>query len=245
MISICKHKRNLNTLSGKTHAEIIRELKVKFVIALSLAVVLGLGWGVGLVATSSNIPELTFTLQIIFGVFVGSQGVLIFFLHGVRSEDFRSFWTKLVPWIQKRQTMSTMSSVQGHTKMYRSKDQNGPDSTTTSNGNGPTIKKGIKSASIAVSDCSSIPEKGKRKSTTGTVISDSSSIVQSPRDSVFETGTEAYLLPVRKSSAGGNGATVIGIPPHNEEVNGMVIVNIATTANECYQTVDTRESSTL
>lgn len=245
MISICKHKQNQNSLKEKTHADVIKDLKIKFIIALSLAVVLGLGWGFGLIATSSGIDELTFTFQIIFGIFVGSQGVLIFFLHGVRSEDFRKFWTRLVPGIQKRSTMSTISS-EGHSKMY-SKGRHGPDSATTNDK--PTVKKEFKSESIALSDCSSIPEKSKRKSTTETFMSDNSSFMHSPQDSVFDGDAEvcANLIPdskqiqmknnesyhpLRKSSAGGLLAMVMGNPPQYEEINGMVIANTAAAVHE-------------
>ena len=71
-----------------------QELRKNFVVALSLGVVLGLGWGFGLVATSSDLVALTFTFQVIFSIFVGSQGVLIFVFHGLRNAEFREFWKK-------------------------------------------------------------------------------------------------------------------------------------------------------
>ena len=62
------------------------------IIALGLSVVFGLGWGLGLAATSSDVEEVTFTFQVIFSIFVGSQGILIFILHGLRSPDARLVW---------------------------------------------------------------------------------------------------------------------------------------------------------
>ena len=70
-----------------------RTLKQKLFVAVGLSLLLGLGWGLGLTATSSDLRELTFALQIIFSVFVGSQGILIFILHGLRSPQFRLVWT--------------------------------------------------------------------------------------------------------------------------------------------------------
>jgi hypothetical protein len=68
-------------------------LRQNFFIAVGLSLVLGLGWGFGLTATSSDLKELTFALQVIFSLFVGSQGVLIFVFHGLRSRQFRLVWT--------------------------------------------------------------------------------------------------------------------------------------------------------
>ncbi len=199
MISICRHTRETNILKEntskeKTLTENIRGLKVNFIIALSLAVVLGLGWGFGLVATSSNVVELTFTLQIIFGVFVGSQGVLIFILHGVRNEDFRKFWAGFVPALRKRLPRDTVSSERGQIKLRRFNRGSGTDSVTFSNGSGN------RNESIALSDHSSIPQKtdlSKRHSSSVTFVSEGSSVVQSPTDSVFETDFEMFsnLIP--------------------------------------------------
>ncbi len=199
MISICRHTRETNILKEntskeKTLTENIRGLKVNFIIALSLAVVLGLGWGFGLVATSSNVVELTFTLQIIFGVFVGSQGVLIFILHGVRNEDFRKFWAGFVPALRKRFPRDTISSERGQIKLLRFNRGSGTDSVTFGNGSGN------RNESIALSDHSSIPQKTdltKRHSSSVTFVSEGSSVVQSPIDSVFETDFEMFsnLIP--------------------------------------------------
>ena len=72
----------------------VQDLRKNFVIAMSLGVVLGLGWGFGLAATSSDLVALTFTFQVVFSIFVGLQGVLIFVFHGLRNAEFREFWKK-------------------------------------------------------------------------------------------------------------------------------------------------------
>ena len=69
-----------------------KEFKKHFLLALGLSLVFGLGWGFGLLATTSNIQELTFAIQIIFSLFVGSQGVLIFLFHIVRPSRVRQQW---------------------------------------------------------------------------------------------------------------------------------------------------------
>ena len=84
----------MNITKEKTAAEKAKDMKKNLFIAMSLSVVLGLGWGLGLAATSSSVVELTTTFQVIFSIFVGMQGVLIFFLHGVRNKDARDLWKR-------------------------------------------------------------------------------------------------------------------------------------------------------
>ncbi len=235
----------------KTSTENVREFKVKFIIALSLAVVLGLGWVFGLVATSSNVVELTFTLQIIFGVFVGSQGVLIFILHGVRNKDFREFWARFVPGLRKQLPRDTISSERGQIKSLRFKGGSGTDSITFSNE--PAMKNGSRNESIALSDHSSITQNtdllSKRQSSTVTYVSEGSSIVQSPTDSVFETDSEMFsnLIPhVEPSRMKHNESkpTVQAIGsakdpgPQYEEIlpgNGGTTTSLPMTHNKSYQ----------
>ena len=68
------------------------EVRRNLVIAVGLAVLFGLGWGLGLAATSTQVKELTFTFQIAFSVFVGSQSILIFFFHCIRSKESLNHW---------------------------------------------------------------------------------------------------------------------------------------------------------
>ena len=79
-----------------------RVLKQNFIIAVGLSLLFGLGWGFGLTATSSNTQEVTFAFQVIFSLFVGSQGILIFFFHGLRSPDFRQVWQSIFCLLQKK-----------------------------------------------------------------------------------------------------------------------------------------------
>ena len=74
--------------------------------AAVLSVVFGLGWGFGLAQTS--VPECSgtaanvtlFILQVLFGLLVGSQGVLMFIFYGVGNKKVREVWKR---WFLKRQ----------------------------------------------------------------------------------------------------------------------------------------------
>ena len=52
--------------------------------------------GFGLLATSSEIKKLAFTFQIPFGIFISSQGLLIFLFHVIRAPQARKQWKKLL-----------------------------------------------------------------------------------------------------------------------------------------------------
>ena len=69
------------------------ELKQNFIIALVMSILFGLGWGMGLAATSSiRIVAISTTLQAIFIFLTGFQGLWIFLMHCVRSEEARKEW---------------------------------------------------------------------------------------------------------------------------------------------------------
>ena len=80
----------LNGLSSNPNK--LQDTKKKAFIAIGLATVLGLGWGFGLLATSSDLREVTLAFQIIFSIFVGCQGLLLFILHGLRPVEARKVW---------------------------------------------------------------------------------------------------------------------------------------------------------
>ena len=98
-----------------------QEHKKLAVIAIGLSIVFGLGWGLGLAATSSDVEEVTFTFQVIFSIFVGSQGLLIFIFHGIRSEIVRKEWAhqwKKLPCVKRmrsrRYPVSTSNQAPGY-----------------------------------------------------------------------------------------------------------------------------------
>ena len=109
MMSICC--RGLGTDVKDTRSQ-IKAYKAKFIIACAaiLAVMFGLGWTLGLAATSVPVKEFSLTFQILFSIFVGAQGVLIFLLHGVRSQDVHKLWKKWFTMLGSKSHLSTFLS---------------------------------------------------------------------------------------------------------------------------------------
>ena len=91
--SLFKHRRNIANQTNVTGSG-YSNTKETLIIASSLAVLFGLGWGFGLLATSSSLKEITIAFQVFFSIFVGLQGILLFILHGVRSVEARRVWKK-------------------------------------------------------------------------------------------------------------------------------------------------------
>ena len=64
-----------------------------FIIAVMLSLLFGLGWGIGLASTTSiSNKTLSTLLQVLFILLTGFQGLFIFVMHCVRSEDARKQW---------------------------------------------------------------------------------------------------------------------------------------------------------
>ena len=103
LVSVIRNKQKLKSSEKK-----MKQHKENLIIALSLAVMFGLGWGFGLLTTSSSIEGLTITFQVIFSIFVGAQGVLLFLLHGVRNPDVRALWKG---WLASLGNITRLSSV--------------------------------------------------------------------------------------------------------------------------------------
>ena len=83
-------------LKNRKNVKKKRELKRHFFLILGLSLAFGLGWGFGLLATSSEIKKLTFTFQILFSIFISSQGLLILLFHVIRAPQARKQWKKLL-----------------------------------------------------------------------------------------------------------------------------------------------------
>ena len=109
MVSICSHAQG--PVPDKKQNSKIQAMKTNFTIATTLAVVFGLGWALGLAATSLPVKELTLTFQIIFSVFVGAQGILLFLLHGARNQDIRKVWIQCFAMIGRKSRLVSMLSM--------------------------------------------------------------------------------------------------------------------------------------
>lgn len=89
---IHKHLRMSAKGADSAHTSNRKKLKTYFTIIVALSFFFGLGWGFGLAATSSEIRELTFVFQLLFCIFVGSQGILVFILHCIKPQHMRKKW---------------------------------------------------------------------------------------------------------------------------------------------------------
>ena len=112
MATLIKKQKNkeVQTISKgiKTH------LKQRFIIAVTLSLLLGLGWGLGIPATEGidNLVVRT-TFQILFIFLTAFQGLFIFIMHCVRVPDARKEWrhwfNKLTFHSEAAYTRSTLS----------------------------------------------------------------------------------------------------------------------------------------
>ena len=91
------YKKSKASSVHKPDKKVVRTKKLT-IIAIGLSLLFGLGWGFGLSATSSSVEEVTFIFQLLFSIFVGSQGLLIFIFHGLRPKNVRKQWES---WLQK------------------------------------------------------------------------------------------------------------------------------------------------
>ena len=87
------------------------DVKRQFKIALCLAALFGFGWGIGLFATDLNSKEATFAVQIVFSIFVGSQGILFFLLQGLLSKQVREYWRKKFNCVRQNESATTTSRM--------------------------------------------------------------------------------------------------------------------------------------
>ena len=118
--------------------------KEQFIIALTLSLLFGLGWGVGFATTSSitSVP-LSATLQAIFILLTGFQGLLIFIVQCARRQDARNVWKE---WIYT----ATCHKVHfAKTKAHiTSKSNNGKPKISTTESNVAYASSALESADI-------------------------------------------------------------------------------------------------
>ena len=72
------------------------EFKQQFIIALTLSILFGLGWGIGLPATQQlqDVKAVRDVFASLFVLLTSFQGFFIFFMHCIRSPDIRKDWMR-------------------------------------------------------------------------------------------------------------------------------------------------------
>ena len=86
--SICHHVTRNDTTAYEM-------FKKQFKIAVTISLLLGLGWVFGFLGTSALPEEIYIPAQYFFSFFMTSQGVLFFFFHGIKSTEVRQEWMRL------------------------------------------------------------------------------------------------------------------------------------------------------
>ena len=123
MSALYKHTQQTDLLK-KTDREGLRlkQTKQNTRYAIVLMTLFGLGWIFGLIATGyPDAPmAVTFTLQLMFCLFVSTQGLLLFIFNVLMSRDARDFWLnkleKCVPAMKKYRVSHTQQVRMGPKK---------------------------------------------------------------------------------------------------------------------------------
>ena len=112
LIMINLLKKHCTKKFSESHTEETKvSLTQQFMIALTMSILFGLGWGVALpVGILYNVPAARDTFAILFILLTGFQGAFIFFMHCVRSQEVRKEWKRLFYRVTCRKQKATDSS---------------------------------------------------------------------------------------------------------------------------------------
>ena len=93
IINLIRKQRKLSAETGNANLGV--KTKAQVVLAVSLSLLFGIGWGIGVPATQSlPVAWLRFCFQLAFIVLVGFQGLFIFIMYGFRVRNVRLTWMK-------------------------------------------------------------------------------------------------------------------------------------------------------
>ena len=141
-------KSNLKEAKSKTKDKSPRALvKQQFIIAITLSVLFGLGWGIGLLATediySNKIARDVFAS--LFVVATAFHGLFIFLMHCLRSKDAQHVWKKWFVGVTGRQlsdlTASTFSRGTKRKRIIESRARKISNSNYSSSFSAPVSEK--------------------------------------------------------------------------------------------------------
>ena len=96
VVIICSISRQQAKMSGATgNKELELTFKKRLVISVTLSILFGLGWAIGLAGTRSlSVNYLRYSFQIVFVVLSAFQGLFIFIAYGLRLQKVRLIWLK-------------------------------------------------------------------------------------------------------------------------------------------------------
>ena len=80
----------------------LRKLKENFMIALGLSLLFGMGWAIGLLATSDLPDAVRYPAEWVFTLTTAFLGVYLFVLHVLKSQEARRLWKRWLLCQRKR-----------------------------------------------------------------------------------------------------------------------------------------------
>ena len=87
-----------------------RKLKESLWVAIGLSLLFGLGWGIGLLASSRLPSYLRILFEWLFTLLTAFQGLVIFAIYCLRAADVRTFWMRVLCCQKRKQRWSTRST---------------------------------------------------------------------------------------------------------------------------------------
>ena len=100
--------------------EKLRKLKENFMVALGLSLLFGMGWAIGLLASSDLPPEVHTPAEWIFTILNAFLGVYLFVLYVIRPPEARNLWKRWLLCQSKRIDHSRSSTRRTWTSTLRS-----------------------------------------------------------------------------------------------------------------------------
>ena len=119
IILVCLLQKNYQSKSKKdTKTSFLHQ---QLIIAITLSVLFGLGWVIGLFATQDIHTNKTTRdiLAALFVVFTAFHGLFIFMMQCLRSKDIRNSWKRCFFGVTRKEVNEVMSSTILHQKKYQ------------------------------------------------------------------------------------------------------------------------------
>ena len=114
----------------------MKQAKQQLIVAVTLSILFGLGWGIGLPATQAIPSSLVIrdVFASLFVIFTAFQGLFVFIMHCVRSPDVRSLWAGWFKLATGKEPSEFTSSVVSRTRKKPSTSQDTKSTSFTNKG---------------------------------------------------------------------------------------------------------------